>query len=77
MTVTRYRIHPSRVCANCAHHDPQTGCLQLVSIVGPTPFPPPDFGCHEHQTESEHRLDLHRFAQPFLRGVEQVGRDAR
>lgn len=51
--------HTSRTCANCAHMDPEFECLQMVSMADGSPKPA-DFNCHEHQTQAEFRLDLHR-----------------
>jgi len=51
--------HPSRTCANCAHTDPEFECLQMVYMADGS-HKPADFGCHEHQTQAELRLNLHR-----------------
>lgn len=60
-----HRIDSSRRCANCAHVDPEFGCLQMVSLADGS-AKPADFACHEHQTQAEHSLDMHRPAGPVL-----------
>jgi hypothetical protein len=51
--------HPSRRCANCAHIDAEFECLQLVYLADGSKKPA-NFACHEHQTQGEFRLELHR-----------------
>ena len=60
--------HPSRCCANCVHVDPDFECLQMVFLADGS-RKPEGFACHEHQTVSEYRLDLHRPNSVMLSAV--------
>lgn len=44
-------IHHARTCENCAHNDPDDGCLNS--------FPSDALTCTEHQTETEFEFFIH------------------
>lgn len=44
-------IHPARKCTNCAHADPEDGCLNGL--------PSDAVSCTEHQTDTEFEFFIH------------------